>query len=267
MYFAFVSFDGKKGALGYGAPNGNWGGNIVVSENVTAPGANVHIRVEARGNTLAYYLSDIDSGKLLFSTVKQNSTWSMGSFGFRFYNLIKSGDKAGEILLDNLRTSLDNLVITALDADFEVPEDKGDFEYTLKGGKAIITAYLGSKTKITVPETIDGYKVIAIGENAFYRNSYIKEVVLPKSITYIAENAFGVCTSLSDINWPVGLVSIGKNAFQNCRSLRSVVLPQSVKSIGSGAFYACISLESFTFPHIIEEIGKNVARPALLVFR
>lgn len=257
-YFAFVSFDGKKGALGYGAPNGNWGGNIVVSENVTAPGANVHIRVEARGNTLAYYLSDIDSGKLLFSTVKQNSTWSMGSFGFRFYNLIKSGDKAGEILLDNLRTSLDNLVITSLDADFEVPEDKGDFDYTLKGGKAIITAYLGSKTKITVPETIDGYKVIAIGENAFYRNSYIKEVVLPKSITYIAENAFGVCTSLSDINWPVGLVSIGKNAFQNCRSLRSVVLPQSVKSIGSGAFYACISLESFTFPHIIEEIGKNV---------
>ena len=58
----------------------------------------------------------------------------------------------------------------------------------------------GTNSTITIPSTvmIDGieYKVTSIGSNAIYEDIYIKEIVIPNTVTYIAESAISA-SSLS----------------------------------------------------------------------
>ena len=54
-----------------------------------------------------------------------------------------------------------------------------------------------------------------IGDEAFYGDNSLDEVVLPEGITTIGKNAFGY-SSLKQINLPSSLTSIDKNAFIGC---------------------------------------------------
>lgn len=114
-YFAFVSFDGKKGAIGSANKVGGWAGNLEVSEEITTPDADLHLRVIVRGNALRYIVSDLKSGKELWSHTETNSMWAEGTFGFRMSNMLYDG-------LSNLHTtSFDNLVISAFPKEEENP--------------------------------------------------------------------------------------------------------------------------------------------------
>lgn len=50
-------------------------------------------------------------------------------------------------------------------------------------GKAEIIRYDGNKNKINIPDEIDGYQVIALGDSLFFRNIDLKKVSLPPHIT------------------------------------------------------------------------------------
>ena len=65
----------------------------------------------------------------------------------------------------------------------------GDFTYTLSDNKATITGYSGSATDLTIPGTIDGKGVIAIGSDAFAGNNLIEKVVVPGNIETIGAGA------------------------------------------------------------------------------
>ncbi len=108
-YFAFISFTGKAGAIGFGTRGGSWGGNLKVSPDVTAPGANVHIQVAVKGPVITYYLTEIGTGKILWSYTAADDFWSKGTFGFRLCT------KPHDSGTDNLKqTAFDNLVISTL---------------------------------------------------------------------------------------------------------------------------------------------------------
>ena len=89
------------------------------------------------------------------------------------------------------------------------------FHYEIREGKAVILAYLGSETRVTVPSVIEGYPVTTIEEAAF-RATKVTAVVIPISVT-----------------------EIGWFAFADCHALTSVTLPSSVEIIGYGAFDGC----------------------------
>ena len=108
-------------------------------------------------------------------------------------------------------------------ADTTVPTTL-DYTYTVRDGSAIITSYLGSQKVVQIPERIDGYPVVAIGEGAF-RNSKVEQVRLPESVT--------------TIDW---------FAFYGSYRLQSVILPASVNVIEYGAFELCSSALKFTCP-------------------
>ncbi len=93
--------------------------------------------------------------------------------------------------------------------------DESVLHYRVENGGAVITGYSGSATLLTIPQTLDGYPVTALGERAF-ENSSIAGVVLPE-----------------------GIHSIGWFAFYGCSALVSVTLPQSVSSIGYAVFDGC----------------------------
>ena len=84
-YIGFISFDGKLGAFGYGKEDGSWGGNIKVSGEVITPGSNIHLQIAVKGDTMQYVITDLDSGKELWSYAGTHTAHTAGSFGFRFY--------------------------------------------------------------------------------------------------------------------------------------------------------------------------------------
>lgn len=119
-YFAFISFTGKKGALGIANRVGSWGGNLEVSEEITRPGKDLHLQVIVLDNNIHYTVSDIVTNEVLWEHTETHSEYSSGSFGFRMSTMIYNG------MINLWSTSFDNLVIS----EFENEDDSfyEDFE-------------------------------------------------------------------------------------------------------------------------------------------
>ena len=77
-----------------------------------------------------------------------------------------------------------------------------------------ISAYMGTKTSVTVPSEYKDISITEIGTSCFKGNTQVEEIVIPDSVT-----------------------SIGSLAFMDCDNLTKVTIPASVTSIGSYAFY------------------------------
>ena len=92
------------------------------------------------------------------------------------------------------------------------------FHYREENGGAVITGYDGNASILTIPSTLNGLPVTAIGEHAFERAN-LTAVILPE-----------------------GIVSIGWFAFYECQELSGVTLPNSVSSIGYAVFDGCPTL-------------------------
>ncbi|MBE6679989.1 MAG: hypothetical protein E7598_05665 [Ruminococcaceae bacterium] len=117
-YFAFISFSGTKGAIGIADRNGGWAGNLKVSNDVTAPGMNLHLRVILFENNINYIVSDLTTKKVLWEHTEVNSEYTSGSFGFRMSSMIYGG------MINLWSTSFDNLVVSEFVKD--EPEEKED---------------------------------------------------------------------------------------------------------------------------------------------
>lgn len=129
-----------------------------------------------------------------------------------------------------------------------------EYEYTVSGDTATIVKYWGSGGNITVPSVIDGYKVTAIGEDAFYKCESLRTVVIPDSITSIGKSAFFYCTILDQVAFEGGITSIGDYAFAGTK-LKGIKLPDSVTHIGDYAFSYIYDLETVIIPNSVKTIG------------
>ena len=83
-----------------------------------------------------------------------------------------------------------------------------------------ITGAEGKVSVLTIPETIDGIRVEAIGNHAFSGREDIKEIVLPRTITTL----YGF-------------------AFHNCRNLKKISIFDSLDDYYDGVCRQCDSLE------------------------
>lgn len=132
----------------------------------------------------------------------------------------------------------------------------GDFEYTLEDDyTCTITKYNGSAANVTIPSTIYGNKVSAIGRYAFEENPNIKKVSMPNSVKIIDRGAFWYCGNLESVTMPTGLKEIGGCAFYET-NLKSVVLPTGLKYISNEAFKFCYNLKTVTLPNTVESLGN-----------
>ena len=93
-------------------------------------------------------------------------------------------------------------------------ENEGYYTYTVENGEATITDCDTSISgEVVLPDTLGGYPVTSIGDDAFYD-----------------------CTGLTNVTIPDGVTSIGDTAFSGCTGLTSITIPDSVTSIGNSAF-------------------------------
>jgi hypothetical protein len=96
------------------------------------------------------------------------------------------------------------LIITAIipacaqqydsEKDFQIDWDK------IENNGVIINKYIGTKREVSIPPSIQNYKVTRIGDNAFTNNKSITKVTIPNSVTSIA--GFYGCTSLTSVSIP-----------------------------------------------------------------
>lgn len=127
--------------------------------------------------------------------------------------------------------------------------------YQMSGG--VLRSYSGSESSVSIPSSIDGQTVTAIGYGAFESNQTLRSVSIPSTVTQIGQQAFSDCTSLQSVGMPSSLTSIGAGAFDGCTSLSSISVPIGTMSIGDDAFYGCTSLRSVTIPSSVQSIGDS----------
>ena len=96
---------------------------------------------------------------------------------------------------------------------------------------------------VIIPEGTD---VIEYGQ--YEKNTIIKCVKIPTTVSRIEEFAFRGCISLETIEIPCGVIEIESYAFWGCTSLKSVIIQNGVKNIGEEVFKDCISLEHIILP-------------------
>ena len=109
---------------------------------------------------------------------------------------------------------------------------------------------------LTIPETVNGHKVVKVGFMAFSGLSTIRTITLPTTITEISGKAF-YGSGLSSITIPDAVVSIGCQAFAYCNNLKSVTLPANLEIIRYEAFERSSLLESISLPAKVQKIGSH----------
>lgn len=175
-----------------------------------------------------------------------------------------------------------------------------DFSYSDNGdGTAMITGYRGEDKDVTIPATINGFKItkiysfcmrlqgnntlesVTIGNNvkeirrwAFRKCSKLKTVNIGKSVRIIEDYAFYQCPEISNVNFDEGVKAIEKNAFDNCTKLKSVSLPNSVNRIGEGSFgygrdddYNSYKIQGFTITGYSGSVVEKYANDCGFTFK
>ncbi|MCI9531721.1 MAG: leucine-rich repeat protein [Lachnospiraceae bacterium] len=98
------------------------------------------------------------------------------------------------------------------------------FTYSLnRNGQAMITKYQGNASNVLIPETLNGYPVIGIGEKAFQNNKKIQNVSIPACVEHIGRLAFHKCAALEYVALPNNSrhISIRTNTFDGCTNLKN----------------------------------------------
>jgi hypothetical protein len=131
----------------------------------------------------------------------------------------------------------------------------GGFEWTADDTGATVVAYTGTSATPSVPSTLGGKPVTALGESAFAGNTVITRVTLPSGLTAIGDMAFSGCANLESVTFNGKLRNIGQAAFNNTL-LRSVSLPNSLRTIGDLAFGGCKQLEQVDLGEGVEHVGQ-----------
>ena len=81
-----------------------------------------------------------------------------------------------------------------------------------------------------------------------YKNSSIKELILPNGVSVITKGAFKDCKNIESVYIPEGVCVIDESAFEDCCSLLSVNIPSSLLYIEVKAFNNCRNLKTINIP-------------------
>lgn len=132
-------------------------------------------------------------------------------------------------------------------------------EYVIENGEVTITGHdMWSITPdLVIPDTIEGYPVTCIGEEAF-KNSYtLTAITIGGNVTHICDSAFESCDGLTTVTIGDSGTSIGYSAFKSCSSLAAVTIGKGVTTIGNYAFSYCYDLTTVSIPDSVTSIWKD----------
>ena len=141
----------------------------------------------------------------------------------------------------------------------QTAKDESGLEYELiEGEKAYSITGIGTceLTRISIPETINGYPVVEIDLWAFMNNKNLVSVEIPDSVEIIM-CSFGSCTNLTTVVLGKGLKELWSCSFEDCTSLTKIEIPDGVTKIEVRTFSGCTSLTSVEIPDSVTTIERN----------
>ncbi len=116
------------------------------------------------------------------------------------------------------------------------PDVMSRLTYEVQEDGVTITSFAWTnEPTVTIPDTIEGKPVTAIGKEAFLY-CYADTVELPDTVRTIGEKAFAGCAYLQTMTIPSACTEIGYAAFADCDRLTTVAIPETVKTIEHDAF-------------------------------
>lgn len=138
--------------------------------------------------------------------------------------------------------------------------EAGDYTYQLNEEEdgAFIVKYHGEDSDVVVPDHMEEYPLVGIGDHAFEDFAQnITSIQLPEGITWIGVQAFATCDRIREMVIPEGVTKLDDRCFLGCKGLESITVPDSVTEIGDMAFAVCMSLREVRFGPGLEHIGAN----------
>jgi GH24 family phage-related lysozyme (muramidase) len=146
------------------------------------------------------------------------------------------------------------LVLAVLAAALAAPAWAADGDYEFDAAAGTIKKYTGWDTELTIPASIGGKPVQAIGESAFEKAG-LTAVTIPAGVTSIGSGAFAG-NKLTGVTIPGSVTLIDRAAFGG-NQLTEVVIPEGVEEIGSGAFSGN-KLVSISLPSTLRRMVNNI---------
>ena len=130
------------------------------------------------------------------------------------------------------------------------------FTYTVDNGGATITGAKNIGTYLDIPESVDGYPVVAIGQRAFNFNLDLEYVKIPSGVTNICKYAFSLCHGMRELVIPDSVKTIEEYAFFKCYDVERIEIGSGVRTIERWAFGECYALEELHIKHGVEELHE-----------
>jgi len=142
--------------------------------------------------------------------------------------------------------------LTVLADDNTVVVDGVTFSKNMK----ILIKYPLDKTdeSYTIPDSVTIVEPHAFGSYVS-GNKYLKNIIIPNSVTSIGGYAFSGCRNLQNVVIPDSVTTIGDNAFNCCENLKSLVISKNIEFLPHGVFSYCTSLKSVVIPDGVTSIG------------
>jgi hypothetical protein len=128
--------------------------------------------------------------------------------------------------------------------------------YSIENGEVTVEGWGIAGTVMKIPESIEGYPVKYVADQACRGNEGLTEVYLPSSIVSVGEYSFAECKNLVKVVF-YGGESIGYSAFRDCKALISLTLPKTLKLIDDSAFENCTMLGKVKIPKSVTSIGVD----------
>ncbi len=120
----------------------------------------------------------------------------------------------------------------------------------------ILFRYKGRQSALHIPNTIS-----IIEKQAFFNNTFIKNLYLPSTVVTIGESAFENCMNIQKVQFSDGasIKYIRAKAFYGCLNLMDLNFGSnsSVQQIDDFAFALCTRLVSVDFPASLNVLGKG----------
>lgn len=112
----------------------------------------------------------------------------------------------------------------------EINQKYEDYTYNEYDNYVTILTYDGNDKEIVVPEFINDKPVYAIDDSAFYGNTHIEKVIIPKEVIRIGHQTFIGCEHLKEVILPDNIIDIGEYSFKVCTDLKKINVKKGSKT-------------------------------------